>query len=103
MELQARQAYINQLRKRYHATERRISKEELITELVENTGYNRKYAISLLNKAIAEPTKRKAYSRARTYTDGLKAPLKKIWETLNRPCSKRLRHHAVLCVKMDGQ
>lgn len=99
MKMDTKREYLNELRRQYHKARYKKKKEELIDEAVKNCGYNRKYAIVVLNKPIQLNRKQKR-KRKQKYTDDLKLPLKKIWETLNRPCSKRMQPQMAEMVKV---
>lgn len=64
-------------------------KQELLNGFVAATGYDRKYAIGLLNRDVAElPYKR---DRRRLYGNDIREALLEIWRKAgNRLCSKRL-------------
>lgn len=64
-------------------------KERILDEFVENTGYHRKYAITMLNHLPRERKPRKR-RRARKYTLAVKQGLLLLWHAANGICSKRL-------------
>lgn len=84
-----REAYLNAIRERYRAGDRQ-SKSIILGEFCRVCGYNRKYAIRLLNR------KRKRGPRARpgrkpVYEEPqLLKVLKRIWLASDQMCSKRL-------------
>lgn len=70
----------------------REARSKLIDEVIELCGYNRKYAIKLLNGKlpIAEGKRRSGGPRKR-YGEEERAVLKQIWLTAEQPCGKRLK------------
>ena len=85
--------YLNQINKRYHNASK-LEKGTILNEFCSNCGYNRKYAIRLLNQK--SPPKNDWEKRKRgpkkiyDHPDILKV-LTKIWVATNLPCSKRLK------------
>lgn len=63
-------------------------KKELLDGFVAATGYNRKYATTLLSKGIRRTSYPK--DRSRTYDKDVVESLITLWNTANRICSKRL-------------
>ncbi len=63
-------------------------KKELLDGFVAATGYNRKYATTLLSKGIQRTGYPK--DRSRTYDKEVLEALTLLWNTANRICSKRL-------------
>jgi len=64
-------------------------KRKVIDGLCSATGYERKYAISILNGSIKK-NKRKKGAINTQYTEDVKRALITIWEATNQICSKRL-------------
>jgi hypothetical protein len=64
------------------------NKNELLDGFVAATGYNRKYATTLLSKGIQRTSYPK--DRCRTYDKDVVEALITLWNTANRICSKRL-------------
>jgi len=89
--MQSKKDYLNLLRARYHKAERKVTKSEIINEVLNNIGFVRKYAIVQLNKPKEGVKLKQKRNRKKIYTADLKLPLIKIWDLLNRPCSKRLK------------
>jgi hypothetical protein len=71
-----------------YAKARKNEKQKLLDGFVAATGYNRKHATVLLNRAFAEvPAKR---NRRKKYDEPVRSALIQIWKASNRICSKRL-------------
>lgn len=85
----SRREYLTQIYPRYHGAGK-SEKTSILAEFCENAGYNRKYAVRLLNGPLPEKTK---YTRHRplTYTNEHVYYLKKIWDILDNPCAERLK------------
>lgn len=66
-----------------------VQKEEILNQLVDTTGYHRKYAIYLLNHPPAAPSDKRR-RRSRVYRDCVLEPLIFLWRASNGVCSKRL-------------
>ena len=82
--------YLKLLRGRYQAASKK-EKGVILDEFVKTTGYNRKYAIGLLNGKrdyVKRPIRR---PRSTTYGTGLIAPLLVLFDLFDNICSKRLR------------
>ena len=73
---------------RYHRATKK-EKHTILNEFVQNTGYKRKYAITLLNHPPVEkqPVKRR---RPRKYPISLTRTLVQLWRYANGICGKRL-------------
>jgi hypothetical protein len=83
----ARLEYAEEIRRRYERANR-AGRGRLLTEFTAVTGYHRKYAIALLNRAPAPPTiRRKKTSR---FDEGVVAALAAIWRAADYPWSRRL-------------
>jgi hypothetical protein len=64
-------------------------KSKLLDALTETTGYNRKYAMYLLNHAqVGQATPK--YTRPRRYGPEVQHALFLVWHAANRICAKRL-------------
>jgi hypothetical protein len=96
MSKKAAQEYLRGILKRYHAAPRQL-KKGILDEFCSVCGYNRKYAIRLLNNAFRR-------GRTKSISSGKKtgAPKKYdhpmlldvlscIWRFMNLPCAKRLK------------
>jgi len=91
--MQSRREYLGTMCKRYKKATSKADKSLIINELVSNLGYNRKYAVNVLNNPVAtlkEPVKR---NRPIEYIEALPA-IQLVWEALDFPCAERL--HPVL-------
>ncbi|PZM80247.1 MAG: transposase, partial [Candidatus Melainabacteria bacterium] len=86
MSKQSRKELLESLRPQYLSASW-TRKGELLTLFVEATGYNRKYALSLLND---EQVKENLRTRPRKYDEAFKTALILVWEASNCLCSKRL-------------
>jgi hypothetical protein len=93
MSKQSKREYVETVRDRYrHASKR--GKQRILDELCQVCGYNRKYAIRMLNTpppSTRAPSQRRA-GRTPQYThpDILRF-LKRLWKAGNLPCGKRLK------------
>lgn len=77
---------------RYQAAER-TDKSAILTEFVKSTGYTRKYAISQLNKPVAQDGQERPLrtrQRQRYYDEAFTRVLIHVWEATEWLCSKRL-------------
>jgi len=93
MSNQTKKEYLNQIRNRYSQSTKE-EKKKILDEFCEVCGYNRKYAIRLLNKPPSEhtPSNRNKCGRKKVYnTSGLISFLKTLWVSTNLICSKRLK------------
>jgi len=87
---QARRAYLEAIRGRYHKADR-VGKAKILDEFCAVCGYHRKYAIRLLScrQRAAVP---KRVGRKPTYdSPELLAALRRIWLASDQLCSKRLK------------
>lgn len=88
----SRREYLQVIYSRYRGVDRR-EKQVILNEFCRNTGYNRKYAIRLLNGLA--PNLRREHSRRRprspSYSRGVIAVLGAIWEAAGYPCAVRLK------------
>ena len=64
-------------------------KRRILDEFVQNTGYQRKYAIQLLNHP-PRPRRKALRRRARKYTTAVQSALVTLWRAANGICGKRL-------------
>ena len=83
-----RRAYLEAVRNRYKQASK-IAKAIILDEFCSVCGYNRKYAIRLLNQQKRRPTKRPGRKPIYHSTELLIA-LKRIWLATDQMCSKRL-------------
>jgi transposase InsO family protein len=68
-------------------------KQVILSEFCRNTGYNRKYAIRLLNAPPPNPRRQEPRGRHRlaSYSKAVIAVLGAIWEAAGYPCAVRLK------------
>ena len=66
-------------------------KETMLSEFCSNTGYNRKYAIRLMNGAAPEKSAPVRRARRASYSGKLIGLLSVIWEAAGYPWSVRLK------------
>lgn len=88
MSLVSRRELTSVMGPRYRAA-RRPDKSRLLNEFVAATGYERKYAIAVLNQP-AEARPRRPRVNARRYTPQVKDALVKLWRIADGICAKRL-------------
>jgi hypothetical protein len=88
MSLKARRELLAAVSPRYRQSLAR-EKGPILDEFVRNTGYDRKYAIRMLNHPPREGRRAKR-RRARKYTLAVKQALLTLWHAAHGICSKRL-------------
>lgn len=83
----SKREYLIELKKKYRKSRKKV-KGQLLDDLCDFTGYNRKYAIELIHRPL--PAKWK-HSRVRARTYGLEVigALLKLWEVANGICGER--------------
>lgn len=88
----SRREYLEVIYSRYRQEDPR-EKQVILNEFCRNTGYNRKYAIRLLNGPPPSPRRERPGARHRspTYSAGVIAILGAVWEAAGFPCAVRLR------------
>ena len=89
--------YAGALRERYRGGCRR-TKSEVLDEFVRVTGYHRKTGIRLLSGRARPGNGRRG--RRQHYGSEAQEALKEIWETLMRPCSRRLQPYMAEMVEV---
>jgi hypothetical protein len=90
MSLQARRELLAAVGPRYRSSNK-AQKRRVLDEFTAATGYQRKYAITVLNRPpAAAQEKRLRKTRPSTYDATVQKALKSLWEIANRPCGKRL-------------
>ncbi len=91
MARRSKQEYLRSIYDRYqHAP--RAQKGTMLEEFCKVCGYNRKYAIWLLNRPFPEATVRKRGApRSPTYNRAMVRILAKVWEASGYLCSQRLK------------
>src|SRR5437867_10823345 len=88
----SRREYLEVIYSRYRRAELE-EKQVILNEFCRNTGYNRKYAIRLLNAPAPNPRGERPRRRRRapTYSAGVIAVLGAVWEAAGYPCAVRLK------------
>lgn len=93
METQSKREYQKAIRNRYRTSDKK-TKSIILNEFCSTCGYNRKYAIRLLNRPIfrVKVTFKKKRGRPKKYHHPeILIVLKRLWTLLNLPCSRRLK------------
>jgi len=85
-----RQAYLKAIRSRYWRAGR-TAKVTILNEFCAVCGYNRKYAIRLLNQPTKPKKKRRAGRKPIYASPELLLALKRIWFASDQMCSKKLK------------
>ena len=89
----AKLEYLQTIRPRYRSASKK-EKARILDEFCMNCGYNRKYAIRILNSnsTVNSPINLARRGRAKIYQEDLiLTVLTDIWKLTNLPCSKRLK------------
>lgn len=89
MTKQGKRELLKAVRPRYLKADKN-TKSLILDEFVAATGYNRKYAISLLRNGLSRKSTNKS-GRQRIYGNDVVAALVKVWEVCGNLCGKRLR------------
>jgi len=90
MSTKSKKEYLSAIWKRYKKSTKQ-EKTKILDEFCEVCGYNRNYAIRLLNKPN-NPSKNKPRGRPKKYGSDIQMEvIIKIWKASNLPCSKRLK------------
>jgi len=89
MSLDSRRELLAVTAPRYR-TAHRAERSRILEEFVASTGYQRKYALTLLNHPISKVPARKPRQRARRYPLAVQRALITCWHIANGMCSKRL-------------
>ncbi len=91
MSLQTRRELMEQIRSKYQQAPWK-EKNKILNGFIETTGYQRKYAIFLLNRK--EPTKanigKRKITRPSKYNEDVSQALLTVWYAANQICAKRL-------------
>ena len=85
-----RQAYLKAIRLRYRRA-RKKAKITILDEFCSVCGYNRKYAIRLLNQRVKAGKKRRTGPKPIYASAELLTALKRIWFASDQMCSKKLK------------
>lgn len=88
----SRREYLGAIYSRYRQADVR-EKQVILNEFCRNTGYNRKYAIRLLNGPAPDPRPQRTRRgrRSPTYSPGVITVLGAVWEAAGYPCAVRLK------------
>ena len=89
----AKREYLKAIRKRYHSADK-ITKTAILDEFCMVCGYNRKYAIRLLNQTTMHRFRRrrkKPGPKKRYHHPLILQVLIRLWKILNLPCSRRMK------------
>lgn len=98
MSKKAKREYLQEIIIRYKNSTKE-EKKLILDEFCMNCGYNRKYAIRILNKPPGmSSSKRKPGRKKVYYTPGIIKFLKDLWSMMNLMCSKRLKEAILLCL-----
>ncbi len=91
MARQSKREYLRSIYQRYqHA--RRTERSAILEEFCKVCGYNRKYAIWLLNRPVPKAaTARRRTARSPTYSQAMVEMLARVWEASGYLCSQRLK------------
>jgi len=89
MSLMARREYLSTMKVRYLNAKTRSERSRILDEIVEVTGYNRKYAIRALRPSTPGPKGPRKRKRPKKYLDCLPA-ISLAWESLDYCCAERL-------------
>jgi len=92
MKGRSRREYLAVIHSRYRRAGLQ-EKQVILSEFCRNTGYNRKYAIRLLNSPPPDPKPEGPRRRHRSpsYSQGVIAVLGAVWEAAGYPCAVRLK------------
>jgi len=91
MARRSKREYLRSTYKRYRQAQR-AEKKMMLEEFCKVCGYNRKYAIWLLNRPLPETTVRKrSVPHSPTYSQAMVRVLAKVWEASGYLCSQRLK------------
>jgi hypothetical protein len=83
--------YLEKMRERYGRMTGKAAKSRIIEEVMEMTGYERKYTIRLLNGKRAGPAGAKRRGRRSEYGPEVEVVLRRIWKASEYLCGKRLK------------
>jgi len=89
LSIQARRELIENIRLKYHRSDWQ-TKRSLLNGFIAATGYQRKYAISLLNKSSAKQQQVQGIGRKPIYDEAVQQALIQLWRVANQICAKRL-------------
>jgi hypothetical protein len=89
MARQSKREYLRSIHERYRRA-RRAEKTAMLEEFCNVCGYNRKYAIWLLQRPLSKAVRRRS-ARSATYCQATITTLAKVWEASGHLCSQRLK------------
>ena len=89
MPIEARKQYLKAIAERYKKAKRK-EKNLILNEFCQVCGYNRKYAILILNGDDLDKKHKSRPGRPSQYNESFAVSLKEIWEATGRICSKKL-------------
>lgn len=90
LDMKQRMALTKVVRLRYQKSSKK-EKGRILSELVENTGYNRSYARFLLGTLKRRKGKKRYSPRKRVYDASVFYPLRKLWIVADGICGQRLK------------
>ncbi len=91
MARRSKREYLRSIHARYQQASR-IEKSLILAEFTEVCGYNRKYAIWLLNRPVPAGSRpRRVTARAPTYREAVIRLLAQVWEASGYLCAQRLK------------
>src|SRR6476620_1589310 len=86
----SKREYLRTIHERYRHGQR-VEKTAMLEQFCKVCGYNRKYAIWLLNRPLKPRAERCPASRSATYSKASISMLAKVWEASGYLCSQRLK------------
>ncbi len=89
MSLQSRKEFIASIRLKYQGSHWK-EKNKILDGLIAATGYQRKYAIGLLNSSETKSTEKIQRKRTLKYNQPVQEALLTVWYAANQICAKRL-------------
>jgi hypothetical protein len=92
MSKKSKKEYLQKIYIRYKNSEKE-EKQKILDEFCNVCGYNRKYAIRLLNEVLSkeiDPVKKRAGPKKKYWTIGIIKFIKTLWIRTNLICSERL-------------
>lgn len=90
MSKESKQEYLNAIRARYLSSSKE-EKQIILNEVCATCGYNRKYAIRILNRNPVNKTAKKSGRKKKYNNPEILIAIKSIWKSTNLICSKRLK------------
>ena len=91
MSNESKQEYLRSIKERYKNSSKK-EKQKILDEFCTTCGYNRKYAIRILNTKTEKRVRKKRSGRKKKYcSDEIRTFLIKLWKASNLACSVRLK------------